>query len=75
MSLKLSEGAIDFLAEVGYDPTFGARPLKRAIQRELETALAKGILRGEFGEGDVVFVDVEHERLAFKRLPEVLVTA
>jgi ATP-dependent Clp protease ATP-binding subunit ClpB len=75
MSLKLSEGAIDFLAEVGYDPTFGARPLKRAIQRELETALAKGILRGEFGEGDVVFVDVEHERLVFKRLPEALVTA
>jgi ATP-dependent Clp protease ATP-binding subunit ClpB len=49
--------------------------LKRAIQRELETALAKGILRGEFGEGDVVFVDVEHERLVFKRLPEALVTA
>jgi ATP-dependent Clp protease ATP-binding subunit ClpB len=75
MSLKLSDSAIDFLAEVGYDPTFGARPVKRAIQRELETALAKGILRGEFGEGDVVFVDVEHERLAFKRLPEVVVTA
>jgi len=74
MALKLSESAIDFLAEVGYDPTFGARPLKRAIQRELETALAKGILRGEFGEGDVVFVDVEHERLVFKRLSEVAAT-
>jgi len=74
MSLKLSDSAIDFIAEVGYDPTFGARPVKRAIQRELETALAKGILRGEYGEGDTVFVDVEHERLAFKRLPEALVT-
>jgi ATP-dependent Clp protease ATP-binding subunit ClpB len=68
ISLKLSDAALDFLAEVGYDPVFGARPLKRAIQRELETAIAKSILRGEFNEGDTIFVDVENERLAFKRL-------
>ncbi len=75
MSLKLSDVAIDFLAEVGYDPVFGARPLKRAIQRELETQIAKSILRGEFTDGDTIFVDVENERLAFKRLPsEVLTT-
>ena len=43
MSLKLSESAIDFLAEIGYDPVYGARPLKRGIQRELETQMAKGI--------------------------------
>ncbi|MBW4473399.1 MAG: ATP-dependent chaperone ClpB [Stenomitos rutilans HA7619-LM2] len=73
MSLKLSDSALDFLAEVGYDPVFGARPLKRAIQRELETQIAKAILRGEFTNGDTIFVDVENERLAFKRLsPEVL---
>ena len=74
MSLKLSDAALDFLAEVGYDPVFGARPLKRAIQRELETQIAKYILRGEFSDGDTIFVDVENERLAFKRLPAELVT-
>ncbi|QZZ19466.1 ATP-dependent chaperone ClpB [Leptothermofonsia sichuanensis E412] len=75
MALKLSDAAIDFLAEVGYDPVFGARPLKRAIQRELETQIAKSILRGEFTDGDTIFVDVQNERLAFKRLPsEVLTT-
>ena len=68
LSLKLSEHAIDFLAELGYDPVYGARPLKRAIQRYLETAIAKSILRGEFQEGDTIFVDVEDERLTFKRL-------
>ncbi|MBD0268708.1 MAG: ATP-dependent chaperone ClpB, partial [Cyanobacteria bacterium Co-bin8] len=74
MAVRLSEAALDFLAEVGYDPVYGARPLKRAIQRELETQMAKAILRGDFGEGDTVFVDVENERLAFKRLPAELVT-
>ncbi len=68
LSLKLSEGAIDFLAELGYDPVYGARPLKRAIQRYLETTIAKSILRGEFQAGDTIFVDVEEERLTFKRL-------
>ncbi|MGB3511644.1 MAG: ATP-dependent chaperone ClpB [Microcoleaceae cyanobacterium] len=75
MSLKLADVAVDFLAEVGYDPVYGARPLKRAIQRELETQLAKGILRSEFNDGDTIFVDVENERLSFKRLPAELVTA
>jgi ATP-dependent Clp protease ATP-binding subunit ClpB len=75
MSLKLSDSALDFLVEVGYDPVFGARPLKRAIQRELETQIAKAILRGDFTNGDTSFVDVENERLAFKRLSsEVLTT-
>ncbi len=74
MSLRLADAALDFLAEVGYDPVFGARPLKRAIQRELETQIAKAILRGEFNEGDTIFVDVENERLAFKRLPAQVLT-
>ena len=75
IALKLSDAALDFLAEVGYDPVYGARPLKRAIQRELETQIAKAILRGEFNDGNTIFVDVENERLAFKRLPaEVLTT-
>jgi ATP-dependent Clp protease ATP-binding subunit ClpB len=74
MAVKLSEAALDFLAEVGYDPVYGARPLKRAIQRELETQIAKAILRGEFSSGDTIFVDVENERLAFKRLPAEMLT-
>ncbi|MCX7593617.1 MAG: ATP-dependent chaperone ClpB [Fischerella sp.] len=74
MSLKLSDTALDFLADVGYDPVYGARPLKRAIQRELETPIAKAILRGEFNDGDTVFVDTENERLSFKRLPAELLT-
>lgn len=46
-----------FLQEKGYDPTYGARPVKRAVQRELETSLAKGLLRAEFGEEDTVVVE------------------
>ena len=68
IALKLSDSALDFIAELGYDPVYGARPLKRAIQRELETAIAKGILRSDFTEGDTIFVDEENERLTFKRL-------
>ncbi|MBW4661914.1 MAG: ATP-dependent chaperone ClpB [Drouetiella hepatica Uher 2000/2452] len=68
MTLHLSDAALDFLAEVGYDPVFGARPLKRAIQRELETQIAKSILRGDFVDGDTIVVDVQNERLAFKSM-------
>ncbi|MBE9040143.1 ATP-dependent chaperone ClpB [Oscillatoriales cyanobacterium LEGE 11467] len=74
MALKLSDEALDFLVEVGYDPVYGARPIKRAIQRELETQIAKAILRSTFTEGDTIFVDVENERLSFKRLPAELLT-
>jgi ATP-dependent Clp protease ATP-binding subunit ClpB len=76
MALKLSESALDFLADVGYDPVYGARPLKRAVQRELETQIAKAILRGEFGEGDTIVANVENERLTFKPMnTEALVTS
>ncbi len=75
MALKMSDTALDFLVELGYDPVYGARPMKRAIQREVETQIAKGLLRGDFNDGDTVFVDLENERLSFKRLPAELVTA
>ncbi|MBN3874870.1 MAG: ATP-dependent chaperone ClpB [Nostoc sp.] len=75
ISLKLSDIALDFLAEVGYDPVYGARPLKRAIQRELETQIAKSILRGEFNDGNTIFVDVQNERLSFSRLPVEVFTS
>ncbi|NEP19080.1 MAG: AAA domain-containing protein, partial [Leptolyngbya sp. SIO4C1] len=72
LALRLASEAVDFLADIGYDPVYGARPLKRAIQRELETQIAKSILRGDFTAGDTIAIDVENERLAFKRLPAAL---
>ncbi len=66
VGLSLSEAAVSFIADVGYDPLYGARPLKRAIQRELETTIAKGILRGDFKEGDNIVVDVVKDQLSFK---------
>ncbi|MGK7878576.1 MAG: ATP-dependent chaperone ClpB [Crocosphaera sp.] len=74
MSLKLADVALDFVADIGYDPVYGARPLKRAVQRYLETPIAKSILRGEFKAGDTIFVDVEDERLTFKRLTSEMLT-
>ncbi|MDG2991628.1 ATP-dependent chaperone ClpB [Candidatus Synechococcus calcipolaris G9] len=68
MTLNLSEAALNFLADVGYDPVYGARPLKRTIQKQLETEIAKGILRGDFHDGDRISVDMgDHERLQFTR--------
>jgi ATP-dependent Clp protease ATP-binding subunit ClpB len=75
MALKLSDAALDLLAEVGYDPVYGARPLKRTIQKELETTMAKSILRGDFVDGDTIFVDVANERLSFQRLPAEVLTS
>ncbi len=74
MTLKIADAALDFIAEVGYDPVYGARPLKRIIQRQLETQIAKNILRGDFSDGDTIFVDIENERLSFKRLSSDLIT-
>ncbi|MGL5873934.1 MAG: ATP-dependent chaperone ClpB [Xenococcaceae cyanobacterium] len=75
LSLKLSESALEFVADMGYDPVYGGRPLKRAVQRYLETAIAKAILRGEYKPGDTIFADVEDERLTFKRLPSEVLTS
>jgi ATP-dependent Clp protease ATP-binding subunit ClpB len=61
LALQLDAAALDWLAGVGYDPVYGARPLKRAIQRELETPIAKGILAGSFPAGSTIAVDVEAE--------------
>ena len=56
LHLEVSDTAIDFLAEVGYDPLFGARPVKRAIQTYLENPLAKELLAGKFSEGSYIHV-------------------
>ena len=63
--LELTNPARDYLAEVGYDPVYGARPLKRAIQRELETELAKRLVRGEVSDGACVTVDAGDHGLKF----------
>jgi ATP-dependent Clp protease ATP-binding subunit ClpB len=64
-TLEVSEAAREFLAEVGYDPDYGARPLKRAIQRELQDPLALRLLSGEFPEGSIIRVDRGAEGLEF----------
>jgi ATP-dependent Clp protease ATP-binding subunit ClpB len=65
IQLRLSEGARALLAERGWDPTFGARPLKRAIQRLVQDPLAMRLLQGDFAEGDTVEVDSEGGELTF----------
>ena len=67
MDLHLSEAALDKLGEAGFDPVYGARPLKRAIQQTLENSLAQQLLEGKFVAGDVIEVDVDGEKLGFKR--------
>jgi ATP-dependent Clp protease ATP-binding subunit ClpB len=67
LGLRLDSEALDWLAGVGYDPVYGARPLKRAIQRELETPIAKAILAGTFPPGATIAVDVDNERLRFQQ--------
>ena len=63
--IELSDAAFALLGNVGFDPVYGARPLKRAIQQQLENPLAQQILSGQFGNGDVVKVDAEGGRLVF----------
>ncbi len=65
IGLELSEQALDLLGEAGFDPVYGARPLKRAIQQQLENPLAQEILAGSFQSGDVIKVTVENDGLSF----------
>jgi ATP-dependent Clp protease ATP-binding subunit ClpB len=68
LGLEVSQAVRRHLAERGFDPVYGARPLKRVIQRELQDPLALSLLQGEFGEGDTVRVDLLGEALTFNRL-------
>ncbi len=67
LSIELSDEAYNFVADIGYDPVYGARPLKRAVQKYVETAIAKGILKGKFVPGETIKVEVKDERLTFAK--------
>ena len=67
LKLEISPEAREWLADVGYDPEFGARPLKRAIQREVQDPLALKILNGDFSEGDTIRIDVSDAGLNFSK--------
>jgi len=67
MALEVSETALERLGEAGFDPVYGARPLKRAIQQQLENPLAQAILAGRFGPGDTVVVERAETGLVFRR--------
>ena len=66
MKLEITDAATDFLGEKGYDPTFGARPLRRVIQSEVEDKLSEALLRGEFHPGDVLKVDYDGEKIVIR---------
>lgn len=72
MHLDISPAAQIHIAEVGYDPVFGARPLKRAIQREIENPLATKILENTFVEGDTILVDIKDGALSFSKKLDVI---
>ncbi len=65
--LEITDQALDFLAKLGYDPVYGARPLKRALQQYLENPLSEAILRGKFIPGDTIKVEKQDDKLAFKK--------
>jgi ATP-dependent Clp protease ATP-binding subunit ClpB len=68
MKLDVSPAALAELAKVGFDPVFGARPLKRAIQQHIENPLSKLILEGKFGPKDVIPVGLVNGELSFERV-------
>ncbi len=75
LTLELTDTAKEVVAEAGWDPTYGARPLKRAIQRLVENPLALRLLEGKFDEGDTVRVDAKHGELVFEKAPGAVAAA
>lgn len=71
MRLEVSEEALQKIAEAGFDPVYGARPLKRAIQQQIENPLSKKILEGKFGPKDLIMIDVKNGELQFEKGMEV----
>ena len=69
IKVELSDGARAWLGRVGYDPVYGARPLKRAVQKYLQDPLADAILRGEIGDGATVWVEEGEGKLTLRTQP------
>jgi ATP-dependent Clp protease ATP-binding subunit ClpB len=67
MQLYVSDAALAKIADAGFDPIFGARPLKRAIQQSIENPISRLILEGKFGPKDLIPVDVENNEFVFTR--------
>jgi ATP-dependent Clp protease ATP-binding subunit ClpB len=67
MDIEISDAAVAELAKAGFDPVYGARPLKRAIQQQLENPLSKAILEGKFGPKDTIYVDVKGGVFSFDK--------
>ncbi len=68
IQIQMTDGAKDFLARVGYDPSFGARPLKRVIQREVVNQLSKEILMGNVAKGQTVEIDFSNNKIQFRTI-------
>ncbi|MBK8502640.1 MAG: AAA family ATPase [Saprospiraceae bacterium] len=69
LKIELSEDALELLADLGYDPQFGARPLKRVIEKELVNELAKQVLSGAFTAGETIYIDTQNRKLVFSEKP------
>lgn len=74
ITIRVSDSAVQLLGSLGYDPNYGARPVKRVIQQYVENELARGILRGDFKEDDVVFIDTDLSAFASGQLPQQKLT-
>ncbi len=70
ITIALTENAKEYLADIGYDPVFGARPLKRVIQREIQDPLARAILEGRVNEGEHILVDADDQGVLFDAVIE-----
>ncbi|MCB0155153.1 MAG: AAA family ATPase, partial [Anaerolineae bacterium] len=74
ITIELTDAARDWVADQGYDPAFGARPLRRTLQKQVESPLSVRLLRGEFKEGDTIVIDYnESEGLVFVKKEELMV--
>jgi ATP-dependent Clp protease ATP-binding subunit ClpB len=67
LSLEVTDAAKEHLAQEGFDPAFGARPLKRAIQRTIQNPLALAVLEGTFSDGDRIVADVQGDEIVFRK--------
>lgn len=70
MKIHVTDVAVQLLGSLGYDPNYGARPVKRVIQQNVENELAKGILRGEFRDEDTILIDTEVTAFSNGQLPQ-----